>query len=316
MAKDIRTAYGEALLKYGADNRVVALDADVSSSTKSSLFGEKYPERFFNVGIAEANMTAMAAGFAAAGKIPFVNTFAAFLASLGMVAACSQGSYSKLGMKLMGAYGGLSDSFDGPSHQSVQDIAVMRTLPDFKVYVPSDEFQVDWLVKNAIQDAASPMYIRLSREAFPIIYKADTVFESGKGMVLREGGDITIIACGIMVGKALEAAAVLQEQGIDAAVIDMFCIKPLDRSLIMEYAHKTGAILTAEEHSVLGGLGGAVAETVCTGGMAVPMGFIGLADCHAECGPYGKLLHKYGLDAEAIVSKANSLLKMKGTGQL
>ena len=179
MAKSIREAYGEALAKYGKDNdRVVVLDADVSSSTKSNIFASVCPERFFNVGIAEANMAAMAAGFASAGKVPFVNTFATFITSLSLISARAFGSYSRLGIKFAGAYSGLSDAFDGPSHHSIDDLAVMLALPSFKVYVASDERQTDWIVKNAIEDA-SPMYIRLSRDVFPSLYKEDDIFEDG-----------------------------------------------------------------------------------------------------------------------------------------
>ncbi len=308
MTRAIRDAYGEALVKYGRDNPdVVVLDADVSSSTKSRLFQEACPERFYNVGIAEANMTAMAAGFAAVGKIPFVNTFAAFISSLGLIAARSFASYSGLGIKLIGAYGGLSDSFDGPSHHSIDDIAIMRLLPNLKVYVASDEVQTDWLVRQAIEDR-SPVYIRLSRDAMPAIYQPSADFSEGKGQIIRQGSDITIIACGLMVSQALAAARMLSDQGIDAAVIDMFCVKPLDKALILKSAAQSSAMITAEEHSVIGGLGSAVAETLCEAGLQIPVGFVGLADCHAECGPYEKLLQKYGLDAQAIVTKAHQLI--------
>ena len=311
MARTIRDAYGEALAKYGRDNPdVVVLDADVSSSTKSKLFQDVCPERFYNVGIAEANMTAMAAGFAAVGKIPFINTFAVFISSLGLIAARSFASYSGLGIKLIGAYGGLSDSFDGPSHHSIDDIAIMRGLPKFKVYVASDEFQTEWLVRQALADR-SPMYIRLSRDAFPAIYQPAAAFTEGRGNVIRKGKDITIIACGLMVSQALTAAQILADQGIDAGVVDMFCIKPLDKALVLDSAAQSGAIITAEEHSVIGGLGSAVAETLCAEGMQVPVGFVGLADCHAECGPYEMLLEKYGLDAQAIVRQAEQTIAKK-----
>ncbi len=311
MAKSIREAYGEALAKYGKDDeRIVVLDADVSSSTKTSIFASACPERFFNVGIAEANMAAMAAGFASVGKIPFVNTFAAFITSLSLISARAFGSYSRLGIKFAGAYGGLSDSFDGPSHHSIDDLAVMRALPNFKVYVASDETLTDWIVKNAIQDA-SPMYIRLSRDVFPTLYKKDDIFKEGKGKILRDGKDVVIISCGIMTGKALEAAEILAAKGIDAAVIDMFCIKPLDDALLLDYARKTGAVVTAEEHSVIGGLGAAVAQTLCSENACVPVGFVGINDCHAECGPYNDLLRQYGLDVNDVVAKAIETVSKK-----
>ena len=311
MAKSIREAYGDALVKYGKDDdRVVVLDADVSSSTKSGIFAAACPERFFNVGIAEANMAAMAAGFASVGKIPFVNTFATFITSLSLVSARAFGSYSRLGIKFAGAYSGLSDSFDGPSHHSIDDLAVMRALPNFKVYVASDDRLTDWIVKNAIDDA-SPMYIRLSRDVFPALYKEEDIFEDGKGKILKDGKDAVIVSCGIMTSKALEAAEMLMAKGIDAAVIDMFCIKPFDTKLLLDYARKTGAVVTAEEHSIIGGLGSAVAQELCSANVSVPVGFVGINDCHAECGPYNDLLHEYGLNTEAITAKVIETVSKK-----
>lgn len=303
MAKSIRDAYGEALVTYGKDDpRVVVLDADVSSSTKSAIFKKACPERFFNVGIAEANMTAMAAGFASAGKIPFANTFAVFITSIGLTAARAFGSYSKQPIKLVGAYGGVSDAYDGPSHHSLEDIAVMRALPNFKVFVASDETQVGWLVKNAIEDP-SPMYLRMSRDAFPDIYKPGEEFESGKGKVVREGKDATVIACGLMVGNALKAAEILAEKGISLRVVDMFCIKPIDEELILKCAEETGTIVTAEEHNIYGGLGSAVCEALCKAGKSVKVGMVAINDTHAECGSYAELQKKYGIDPQAIADK-------------
>ena len=311
MSKAIREAYGEALAKYGKDDkRVVVLDADLSGSTKSAMFQKVAPERFFNVGIAEANMCSIAAGLASSGKIPFVNTFAVFLTSLGLLAARSLGSYAKIPVKFVGAYGGLSNAFDGPSHHAIEDIAIMRALPNFKVFVASDARLTDWLVKNAIDDP-SPMYLRMSRGAFPDIYGENETFEEGKGKIIRDGRDATIIACGLMVGNALEAAEQLAQEGIDVRVVDMFCIKPLDKELVCRCAEETGAIISAEEHNIIGGLGGAVAEALCAGGAAVPMGFVGINDCHAECGPYPKLQAKYGLDAGAIAAKVKATIAMK-----
>ena len=311
MPKSIRDAYGEALLKYGRDDeRVVVLDADLSGSTKSGIFGKACPARFFNVGIAESNMTAMAAGMASVGKIPFVNTFAVFLTSIGLIAAREFGSYSKLPIKLAGAYSGMSDAFDGPSHHALEDIAIMRSLPNFKVFVPSDATLTEWVVKNAIEDP-SPMYIRLSRDVFPDVYQEGETFEEGKGKVVREGSDATIIACGLMVGNSLKAAEELAKEGIQVRVVDMFCIKPLDKDLIVRCAKETGAIISAEEHNILGGLGGAVAEALCEAGAQVPMGFVGVQDRHGECGPYAKLQEKYGLDAAAIAQKVRETVAKK-----
>lgn len=311
MGKAIRDAYGESLLKYGKDNkRVVVLDADVSSSTKSGIFGKACPDRSFNCGIAEAHMAAMAGGLAAVGKIPFINTFAVFMTTIGLLSARAFGSYSKLNVKFMGGYGGLSDAYDGPSHHSLEDVAVMRTLPNFQVFVAADEVQVDWLVKNAI-DVDAPMYIRLSRDATKTVYNEKTVFEAGKGITLREGKDVTIIACGVMVGEAMEAAELLDKKGISAQVIDMFCIKPIDRDLIIASASKTGAIVTAEEHSIIGGLGSAVAEVLTSSGACAIQEFIGTKDVHAECGDYRQLLSKYEIDASAIALAAERAISKK-----
>jgi transketolase len=311
MTKAIREVYGEALMKYGRGNPdVVVLDADVSGSTRSALFQEDFPERFFNVGVAEGNMAAMAAGFASVGKIPFVNSFATFLSTLSLLPARIFGSYSNLNVKFMGAYGGLSDAYDGPSHHSIEDLAIMRALPNFRVYVASDEELTDWLVWNAIK-SEGPMYIRLSRDVFPPVYEPGTLFKDGRGKVLRKGNDATIVACGVMVGLALDAAAKLAAEGIDVAVIDMFTIKPLDAELLLEFANSTGAIVTAEEHSVIGGLGGAVAEILVTKQAYVPVGFVGLADCHAECGSYTELLEKYQLDVPSIMTKVRETAAKK-----
>ncbi|GHV34026.1 transketolase [Synergistales bacterium] len=311
MAKAIREIYGEVLAKYGPTNKdIIVLDADVSSSTRSVLFQNVCPDRFFNVGVAEANMVAMAAGFASVGKIPFINTFATFLSTIGLLGARIFGSYSELNMKFMGAYGGLSDAFDGPSHHAIEDIAIMRSLPNFRVYVASDETSTEWIVKNAI-DSKGPMYVRLSRDVFPTLYSASDKFEDGKGKILRQGKDVTIIATGVMVGFALEAAKTLTSEGIETRVIDMFTIKPLDKELILDSAKTTGAVVTAEEHSIIGGLGGAVAEALVTSDARVPVGFVGLNDTHAECGPYSELLAKYKLDAEAIMAKVRETVKKK-----
>ena len=311
MPKSIRDAYGEALVELGRENPdIVVLDADVSGSTRSGFFGKEFPDRFFNVGIAEANMTAMAAGFAATGKIPFVNTFASFVTTLGLLPTRALCSYANLPVKLMGAYGGLSDAFDGPSHHAIDDLTIMRGLPNFKVYVAGDAAQTRWLVGHAARDP-SPVYLRLSRDTFPDVYAPGEAFEDGKGKVVREGGDVTVVACGIMVGFAAEAAGDLAREGISVRVVDMFRIKPIDAGLIVESARKTGAIVTAEEHTVLGGLGGAVCETLCEAGVVVPVRRVGIKDCHAECGPYKKLLEKYGLDKHAIVSAIKDILSIK-----
>ena len=308
MPISIRDAYGNALVRHGRnDERVVVLDADVSSSTKSCIFANEFPERFFNVGIAEANMVAMSAGLASVGMVPFANSFAVFISSIGLAAARAFGSYSKLPIRLVGAYGGLSDAFDGPSHHSLEDIAVMRALPNFEVYVPCDAAQVDWLIGHAIR-SSSPMYIRLSRDSFPDIYSEGESFAPGKGRIVVDGEDLTVFACGLMVGHALKAAEQLRKSGISTRVVDMFSIKPIDRELILRCARETKAIVCAEEHNIHGGLGSAVAEVLAEMGCGVPLSYVGMKDCHGECGPYDALQKKYGLDPNAIVSSALSLL--------
>lgn len=213
MGKAIRDVYGETIRKYGATNEnIVVLDADVSGSTKSAVFGKEYPDRFYNCGISEYAMMGMAAGMAKSGKIPFVNTFAVFLTTLGSLAARTFMSYSGLNIKMMGGYGGLSDAFDGATHHALEDIAMMRTLPGVSVMVASDAAITDWMVKTAIE-TDGPMYIRLSRDAAPDCHPEGAKFEMGKGMVVREGSDVTIIACGLMVSTAVAAAEKLAEKG-------------------------------------------------------------------------------------------------------
>ena len=311
MAKAIREVYGETIKKYGELNKdIVVLDADVSGSTKSAMFGKEYPDRFYNCGICEYAMMGMAAGMAKSGKIPFVNTFAVFLTTLGSLAARTFMSYSGLPIKMMGAYGGMSDAFDGATHHALEDIAMMRTLPGVNVMVASDAQITDWMVKTAIE-VKEPMYIRLSRDAAPDCHPADAKFELGKGMVVREGSDVTITACGLMVSTAITAAEALAAKGISARVVDMYCIKPIDAELIEKCAKETGAVVTAEEHSVIGGLGGAVAEVLAKAGCAVPTEMVGMQDRHGESGPYKDILHKYGMDAEAVAAAAEKAVSRK-----
>ena len=311
MSKTIRDAYGEALLEFGEnDERIVVLDADVSGSTKSAVFGSKIPDRFYNMGIAEANMVGVAAGMAAEGKIPFVNTFAVFLASIGLLGARSFGSYSNLPIKFMGAYGGLSDSYDGPTHHSIEDIAVFRALPNFEIYVASDEWQTKWLVSNAIK-RNKPMYIRLSRNAVPAIYNSQTTFMTGKGKVIQDGTDAAVITCGVLVQEAIKAAEVLKQRGFSVRVIDMFNIKPIDSELVLETAAKTNLIVTAEEHNIYGGLGSAVAEVIAGNGIACKQLFVGIEDTHAETGNYAELMSKYKIDSASILSSI-----LKGLGKV
>ncbi len=311
MGNAIREVYGNVLKELGETNRdIVVLDADLSGSTKSGIFGKAYPERFFNMGIAESNMVATAAGLSTTGKIPFVNTFTVFLTTIGLISARSQVCYGNLNVKFGGAYCGMSDALDGASHHALEDIAVMRTLPNMKVIVPSDAASTRWATKYAVE-TYGPMYLRLSRDVYPDLYGADAKFEIGKGAIVRDGSDVTVIACGIMVHKALEAAELMAGKGVSVRVVDLFSIKPIDRDLILKCAAETGAIVTAEEHNIFGGLGGAVSEVLAWGGAAAPTEFVGLQDTFTESGKYGDLLHKYGIDAEGVVTGIEKVLKRK-----
>ena len=311
MAKAIREVYGSVLAELGASNPdIVVLDADLSGSTKSGIFGKAYPERFFNMGIAESNMVATAAGLSTTGKIPFANTFTAFLTTLGLISIRAQICYGNLNVKLGGAYCGMSDAFDGSTHHATEDIAVMRSLPNMTVLVPSDEASTRWATMFAA-DHKGPVYLRLSRDVYPDLYTDHTNFECGKGAIVRQGADVTVIACGLLVHKAMEAAEVLAQKGISVRVVDMYSIKPIDRELILKCAAETGAIVTAEEHNIYGGLGGAVSEVLAWSGAGVPTEFVGIQDTFTESGPYSQLLAKYGVDANGVIAGIEKVLERK-----
>ena len=310
MPEAIRDVYGAVLKELGAVNKdIVVLDADLSGSTKSAVFAKEFPDRFFNMGIAELNMAATAAGLAAAGKIPFINTFAVFETTLGLISIRAQACYGNLNVKLGGAYCGLSDAFDGSSHHATEDIAVMRSLPNMRVIVPSDAESTRWAVKWAAE-TPGPVYLRLSRDVYPDLYAPGADFAAGKGAIVREGTDVTVIACGLLTHKAVEAAEMLKDS-LSVRVVDMYSIKPIDRELIVRCANETGALVTAEEHNVYGGLGGAVSEVLAGAGAAVPTEFVGIQDCFTESGPYPELLAKYGLDARAVAAAIESAARRK-----
>ena len=310
--KAIRDVYGDTLAQLGRENPdIVALDADVGSSSKSIVFGKEFPKRYFNVGVAEANMVAMAAGLATAGKIPFANTFAAFMVLRAADPVRSLIAYTGLNVKLAGTYAGLSDSYDGASHHAIADIAFMRALPNMTVISVSDPVEAE-LATRAAAEFKGPVYLRLSRAEVPVVLdKATYKFEIGKGVTLREGSDLTLVATGYMLIKALEAADLLAAKGIRARVVNIHTIKPIDRELLLACAKETGAIVTAEEHNVYGGLGSAVAE-VLSQSCPVPMEVVGVNDTFTESGDYEKLLAKYGLSAGNIVAHAEKVLKRKG----
>ena len=311
MASSIRDVYGEFLAELGGENKnIVVLDADLSGSTKSKLFGQKYPDRFFNMGIAESDMAACAAGLSTTGKIPFANTFTVFLTSLGLVSIREQICYGNLNVKLAGAYCGMSDALDGASHHATEDIAFMRVLPNMQVLVPSDAESTRWAVRYAAEHVG-PVYLRLSRTEYPDLYPAGTAFEAGKAKIVREGTDCTVFAIGIEVHKALEAAELLAAEGISVQVVDLLSVKPIDSELVASCAAKTGAVVCAEEHQIIGGAGSAVAEVLARAGVGAPTEFIGLQDTFTESGAYGDLLRKYGLDAEAIVGAIKKAVERK-----
>lgn len=310
MKKSIRDAYGEALVELGRENsEVVVLDADVSGSTKSILFGKAFPERFFNVGVAEANMAGMAAGFATTGYVPFINTFAAFMMLRAGDPIRSLLGYGNLNVKVAGAYAGLSDSYDGATHHAIMDIAFFRAIPNFTVISVADAMQAKAATKVAALHRG-PVYLRLSRAEVTDVYNEDYQFELGKGELLKEGVDVTIIATGVMVQKSLEAHEMLKEKGISARVVNIHTIKPIDQEFLIQCAKETGAIVVAEEHTIYGGLGGAVSEVLAKCHRA-PVGFVGIQDTFAESGDYEQLLEKYGLSARKIVEEVYKVIKQK-----
>jgi transketolase len=307
----MRPAYGKALVALGAANpKVVALSADVSNSDFSFMFQEAYPERFYNVGIAEQSLVDVAAGLAYTGKIPFANTFAFLFATRAIEMVRTHLCYGGANVKLMAAYAGLSDSFDGPTHHAITDIAIMRSLPNMTVIVPADTAAVAKMLP-LVAEWPGPVYFRLNRNEVPLINDEATYApQIGKAVVLREGSDVTIIAAGLMVSRALEAAEMLQKTGVSAAILDMHTIKPLDSEAVLSAARRTRAIVTAEEHSIIGGLGGAVAEVVAEN-MPVPVVRVGLPDCFAETGPYQSILDRYGMSVQHIIAAAGRAIEQK-----
>ncbi|MBQ2859969.1 MAG: transketolase family protein, partial [Peptococcaceae bacterium] len=291
-----RDAYGEALAELGAVyENIVVLEADLSKSTKTSDFKKVYPERHFNMGIAEQNMLGVAAGFAAAGKIPFASSFAVFATGRAYDQIRNSIAYPNLNVKIAATHAGLTVGEDGGSHQMLEDIALMRALPNMTVIVPADGIETKQAIKAAAE-YEGPVYIRMGRPKVPVLFDDNYTFEIGKGVVLKEGTDVTLVGTGIMVSKAVEAAELLAAEGISAAVVNISTIKPLDAELIIAQAQKTGAIVTCEEHNIYGGLGSAVAE-VLVENCPVPMTRVGVADQFGESGLPDELLEKHGLTA-------------------
>lgn len=307
MAKSTREAYGQTLAELGKVNdKIVAMDADLSGSTKTAVFAKVFPERFFNFGIAEADMVCAAAGFAFSGYIPFVSTFAMFGTGRAYEQIRNTVAYTNANVKLAFSHSGLSVGEDGGSHQALEDISLMRTLPNMTVLCPCDANEAVKATKAAAE-IAGPVYLRLSRPNTDIITAEDDPFIPGKANILRDGTDAAIFATGLMVQRALKAAELLAEEGISAAVVNFHTIKPIDEECILGYNTKVRAIVTAEEHFITGGLGSAVAE-VLAGNAGARFGRIGVNDKFGQSGSPDVLFEKYGLTAEAIAAKVKALL--------
>jgi len=305
-----RDAYGKALVALGQSNeRIVVLDADLAKSTKTMDFAKAIPERFFDIGIAEQNMIGIAAGLAASGKIPFASSFAMFATGRAFEQIRNSIAYPKLNVKIAATHAGLTVGEDGGSHQAIEDIALMRALPNMTVIVPADAVETEKAVA-AIAAYEGPVYLRLGRPAVPVLYDDSYTFTIGKADVLQTGEDVTIVAAGIMVSKALEAAKLLTEEGIRAEVINASTIKPLDRETILQSVKKTGRVVTAEEHNIIGGLGSAVAELV-TEEFPVPVRRVGVQDVFGESGSPNELLEKYHLTPQAIVEAVHKVREQK-----
>lgn len=305
-----RDAYGEALVEIGKLHQdVVVLDADLSKSTKTVDFARAFPDRFFNAGIAEQNMMGIAAGLAAAGKTVYASSFAIFATGRAFEQVRNSIAYASMNVKICATHAGITVGEDGGSHQSVEDIALMRSVPNMRVIVPADGVSTRKAVLQ-LYEQDGPAYLRLGRPSIPQLYEAGDSFEIGKGIELRPGSDATLIACGLMVEKCLQAAEKLARQGIQVSVVDMHTIKPVDEALIIEKARSTGAVLTAEEHSIIGGLGSAVCEVVSEH-CPVPVMRLGINDMFGQSGTPEELLEYYGLTDDKIVQKVQNLLLNK-----
>ncbi|MBR6917502.1 MAG: transketolase family protein [Clostridia bacterium] len=305
-----RQSYGEALAELGNKyENLVVLDADLAAATKTGIFKKAHPDRFFDCGIAENNMMGVAAGLALSGKIPFASSFAMFAAGRSFEQVRNSIGYPHLNVKIGATHGGITVGEDGATHQCCEDFALMRVVPGMTVICPADDIEARQVVEAAI-NYAGPVYMRFGRMAVPVVSPEGYKFEIGRGCLLRDGADVTIIANGVEVSEALAAAEALAAEGIDAAVVNMATIKPLDEELVVKMAKKTGAVVTAEEHSIIGGLGGAVAECLAEN-CPVPMGRIGVLDTFGRSGPAKELLGLFKLDAAAIADSVREVIKLK-----
>ena len=307
--KATRDAYGAALTEFGNNENLVVLDADLSAATKTGVFKKEYPEKFINCGIAEGNMMTVAAGLATCGKTVFASTFAMFAAGRAFEQVRNSIAYPKLNVKIGATHAGISVGEDGATHQCLEDLALMRSIPNMVILNPADPQETRLAVKAAM-DYVGPVYLRLGRLAVPTIFDENYKFQIGKGVEVAAGDDVTIIATGLMVSYALEAAELLKAEGINARVINMATIKPIDRDIIIKAAKETGAIVTAEEHNVIGGLGSAVAEVLCEE-YPVPVLRVGTQDVFGKSGVPATLFEMYGLDAKTIAAKAKEVILKK-----
>jgi len=305
-----RDAYGQTLLELGRHNpKIVVLDADLATSTRAGLFAKEFPDRFFNVGISEANMVGMAGGLAASGKIPFISSFACFVTCKAYDQLRMAVAVPHRNVKVVASHGGISVGEDGVSQQSIEDVALMSSLPGFTVIVPADEHATRALVTQACE-MEGPVYLRTGRPKAPLVYAPTSSFSIGKGVVVKSGRDVTLVANGLLVFEALVAAQELGAQGISVAVMDVHTVKPLDEALILAQAKATGAFVTAEEHQIWGGLGSAVARVVAKG-HPVPMEFVAIEDTYAESGKPEELFERYGLTWRHIAAAVKRVIERK-----
>ena len=306
-----RDAYGQTLVALGNERTdIVVMDADLAAATKTGMFKKAHPERFINTGIAEGNMISIAAGLAASGKTVFASSFAMFAAGRAFEQIRNSVAYPHLNVKIAATHGGISVGEDGATHQCCEDLGVMRTIPGMVILNPADGPEAAAAVRAAA-DYDGPVYLRFGRLAVPVFNEENVDFTIGKGKVMREGTDVTVIATGLEVAEAMAAADTLAAEGISARVVNMATIKPIDKEIILQAAAETGAIVTAEEHNVIGGLGSAVAEVLCESGKPVPMLRVGVEDTFGRSGPALELLDLYGLTAPHIVEKVKAVLALK-----
>lgn len=305
-----RDAYGKALVELGeSDKKILVLDADLAAATKTGMFKKAHPEKFIDCGIAESNMMGVAAGLATAGYTVFASSFAMFAAGRAFEQVRNSIGYPHLNVKIGATHAGISVGEDGASHQCCEDIGLMRTIPGMVILNPADDVEARLCVLAAAEHQG-PVYMRFGRLAVPRVFDESYKFEIGKGNVLKEGTDVTIIATGLMVNEALIAQEKLAAEGVSARVVNMATIKPIDRDIITDSANKTGVIVTAEEHNIIGGLGSAVAEVVCET-VPVPVIRVGVEDTFGKSGPAVQLLHEFGLDADNIAAKCKKAVELK-----